>query len=37
MKELLQDNCVALAPVLKRNVEEPKAYTWKALFEILLG
>ena len=37
MKELIQDNCVSLAPVLKRNVEEPKAYTWKALFEILLG
>ena len=37
MKELIQDNCVSLAPVPKQNVEEPKADSWKTLFEILLG
>ncbi len=37
MKELVQDNCVALVSVPKQNVEEPKADSWKELFEILLS
>lgn len=37
MKELIQDKCVALAPVPKLNVEEPEADSWKELFEILLS
>ena len=37
MKELVQDNCVALASVPKQNVEEPKADSWKELLEILLS
>lgn len=37
MKELIQDKCVALASVPKLDIEEPKADSWKELFEILLG
>lgn len=37
MKELIQDKCVALAPVPKLEIEEPKADSWKELFEILLS
>jgi glycosyltransferase involved in cell wall biosynthesis len=37
MKELVQYNCVALVSVPKQNVEEPKADSWKELFEILLS
>lgn len=37
MKELIQDKCVALASIPKQNVEEPKADSWKELFEILLN
>ena len=37
MKELIQDKCVAFAPVPKHEIEEPKADSWKELFEILLS
>lgn len=37
MKELIQDKCAALASVPKLDIEEPKADSWKELFEILLG
>ena len=37
MKELIQDKCVALASVPKLDIKEPKADSWKELFEILLG
>ena len=37
MKELIQDKCVALASVPKLEIEEPKAESWKELFEILLS
>lgn len=37
MKELIQDKCVALASVPKLDIEEPKADSWKELFEILLS
>lgn len=37
MKELIQDKCVALAPVPKLEIEEPKAESWEELFEILLS
>lgn len=37
MKELIQDKCVALASVPKLEIEEPRAESWKELFEILLS
>lgn len=37
MKELIQDKCAALASVPKLDIKEPKADSWKELFEILLG
>ena len=37
MKELIQDKCVVLASVPKLEIEEPKAESWKELFEILLS
>lgn len=36
MKEMIENKCAALAPVPKQNIEEPRADSWKELFEILL-
>ena len=37
MKDLLENNISALEAVPKLEIEEPKADSWKELFEILLG
>jgi glycosyltransferase involved in cell wall biosynthesis len=37
MREMIEGNYKALAPVPKQNIEEPKANSWKGLFEILLS
>lgn len=37
MKELIENRCDALAPVPRQIIEEPKADSWKELFEILLN
>lgn len=37
MKELIGNRCDALAPVPRQIIEEPKADSWKELFEILLN
>jgi hypothetical protein len=36
MKELVENRYDALAPVPKIKTEEPKADSWKELFELLL-
>lgn len=36
MRELIENRCDALAPVPRQIIEEPKADSWKELFEILL-
>ena len=36
MKELIENRCDALAPVPRQNIEEPKADSWKELFELIL-
>lgn len=37
MKEMIEGNHKALAPVPKQNIEDPKADSWKELFDLLLN
>jgi hypothetical protein len=37
MREMIEGNHASLAPVPKLNIEEPKADSWKELFEMLLN
>lgn len=37
MREMIEGNHTSLAPVPKLNIEEPKADSWKELFEMLLN